>query len=46
MREDGLVVVVGDRIAMTDRGAPFVRAVCAAFDRYLKPSTEHHAPTL
>ena len=46
MREDGLVVVAGDRIAMTERGAPFVRAVCAAFDRYLKPSAERHAPAV
>ena len=46
MREDRLVVIAGGRIAMTERGAPFVRAVCAAFDRYLKPSTQRHAPTV
>ena len=46
MREDGLVVVAAGRIAMTERGAPFVRAVCAVFDTYLRPSAERHAPTV
>ena len=46
MREDALVVVAGGKIAMTNRGAPFVRAVCAVFDAHLKPSAERHAPTV
>lgn len=31
---DGLVLIDGDRLAVTDRGRPLVRSVCAAFDRY------------
>jgi oxygen-independent coproporphyrinogen-3 oxidase len=33
---DGLVEIDGSRIAITDRGRPFMRAVCAVFDRYLQ----------
>jgi oxygen-independent coproporphyrinogen-3 oxidase len=35
MAADGLVEIDGSRIAITDTGRPFMRAVCAVFDRYL-----------
>jgi oxygen-independent coproporphyrinogen-3 oxidase len=46
MLRDGLIEITGDRIAMTARGAPFVRAACAVFDAYLEPSAGRHAPAL
>ena len=46
MLKDSLVAIADNRIAMTDRGAPFVRAACAAFDTYLSPSDARHAPAL
>ena len=33
----------GDLIHVTERGRPFVRAVCAVFDAYLKPSHARHS---
>jgi oxygen-independent coproporphyrinogen-3 oxidase len=36
MAADGLVEIDGSRIAITERGRPFMRVVCAAFDRYLQ----------
>jgi oxygen-independent coproporphyrinogen-3 oxidase len=46
MQADGLLIIASDYIAMTQRGAPFVRAACAVFDPYLQPSAERHAPAL
>lgn len=43
MEKDGLVVRQGRRIVMTDDGRPLVRAVCAAFDRYLKAGEQRHS---
>ena len=40
---DGLIVQEGARIAVTQRGRPFVRAVAAAFDPALNPATDRHA---
>ena len=31
---DGLVTLHQRRLVVTERGRPFVRSVCAAFDRY------------
>lgn len=43
---DGLVSIDGQRIGVTERGRPFVRAVCARFDRYLNPGEQRHARTV
>ena len=43
MEADGVVALDGARVRMTARGRPFVRTVCAAFDRYLKPGETRHA---
>ena len=40
---DGVVALDGARVRMTTRGRPFVRTVCAAFDRYLEPGATRHA---
>lgn len=40
---DGLVRLAGPRIEVTERGAPFVRQVCALFDVHLRPTPERHA---
>lgn len=37
METDGLVQMLGDWIAVTEPGRPFLRSVCAVFDRYLAP---------
>lgn len=43
MIDDGLVEVSGRRIAVTERGRPLVRAVCAVFDRYLDQNEKRHS---
>jgi len=43
MIEDGLITVSGHRIVVTDEGRTLVRAVCAAFDRYLKRGEQRHS---
>ena len=40
---DGLVVVDGRRVSVTDEGRPLVRAACAAFDRYLDAGAQRHS---
>ena len=35
LQQDGLILVEGRRLTMTEEGRPLVRAACAAFDRYL-----------
>ena len=42
LEAEGLVDVTSDRIAVTERGRPFIRSVAAAFDAYL--ATETTAP--
>lgn len=42
MRDDGLVEIDGPVIRVTERGRPFMRAACAAFDRYLRPGETRH----
>ncbi|HEY2662012.1 MAG TPA: oxygen-independent coproporphyrinogen III oxidase [Caulobacteraceae bacterium] len=46
MRDDGLITIDGDRVAATEQGRPFIRAVCAVFDRYLQPVAARHAPAI
>ncbi len=43
LQEDGLVALDGQRIAVTETGRPFVRAVCARFDRYLASGQARHS---
>lgn len=43
LQADGLVEVAGHRIAVTEEGRTLVRAVCAAFDRYLKAGEQRHS---
>ncbi len=41
--EDGLLTINGARIAVTERGRPYVRIAAAAFDAYLKASQKRHS---
>jgi oxygen-independent coproporphyrinogen III oxidase len=41
--DDGLVVIDGARVQVTETGRPFVRLVAAAFDAYLKPDYTRHS---
>jgi oxygen-independent coproporphyrinogen-3 oxidase len=43
MEQDGLAIVRGRRITVTDEGRTLVRAVGAAFDRYLKRGEQRHS---
>ena len=43
MAADGVVALDGARVRMTTRGRPFVRTLCAAFDRYFEPGETRHA---
>ena len=43
MREDGLIVIEGRKLTMTEQGRPLVRAACAAFDRYLHKGEMRHS---
>ncbi len=43
MVEDGLLVLEGDVVAVTEAGRPFVRSACAAFDRYLVEGELRHS---
>jgi oxygen-independent coproporphyrinogen III oxidase len=40
---DGLATIAGNRITVTNDGRTLVRAVCAAFDRYLKVGEQRHS---
>ena len=40
---DGLVNRADNKIVVTDRGRPFVRSICAVFDRYLDAATQRHS---
>ncbi|MFQ5774367.1 MAG: oxygen-independent coproporphyrinogen III oxidase [Kiloniellaceae bacterium] len=42
MEADGVVALDGARVRVTARGRPFVRTVCARFDRYLRPEVGRH----
>jgi oxygen-independent coproporphyrinogen-3 oxidase len=39
MERDGLVTLDGDSLRVTERGRPFLRAVCSAFDAYFRRET-------
>jgi oxygen-independent coproporphyrinogen III oxidase len=40
---DGLIRQEGPRITVTEEGRPFVRSICATFDRYLRAGEARHA---
>ena len=40
---DGLVTLHQRRLVVTERGRPFVRSVCAVFDRYLDGGGQRHS---
>ncbi len=41
--DEGLLSVDGGRLCVTEDGRPFVRSICAVFDRYLVPSADKHS---
>jgi oxygen-independent coproporphyrinogen-3 oxidase len=43
LQADGLVKISGHRIHVTEEGRTLVRAVCAAFDRYIKAGEQRHS---
>jgi len=43
MESDRLVRVDGERIVVTELGRPFVRSICATFDKYLASSSGRHS---
>lgn len=43
MANDGLVTVDGNKIAVTEKGRPWLRAVAAVFDRYLRNGAGRHS---
>ncbi len=43
LASDGLVEIDGLRIAVTGAGRPFIRAVCAVFDRYLEEGGQRYS---
>lgn len=43
MQADNICIVDGRRITITEDGRPLVRAVCAAFDKYLKAGEQRHS---
>lgn len=42
-QEDGLAEVSGNRVRITEKGRPFARAVCTAFDAWYEDSATRHA---
>lgn len=43
LAEDGLVARQGFRLTVPDAARPFLRSVCAVFDRYLAPGETRHS---
>ena len=41
--EDGLVSMTDDGLELTERGRPFVRSICSAFDRYFSGTRAGHS---
>ncbi|MFY8141767.1 MAG: coproporphyrinogen III oxidase, partial [Caulobacter sp.] len=44
--DDGLVVVDGARLTVTEAGRPLVRSMAAVFDAYLDPNAGRHSRSL
>jgi oxygen-independent coproporphyrinogen-3 oxidase len=43
LAQDGVIDIQGRRLAVTERGKPFVRLVAAAFDAYLRSAPARHS---
>ncbi len=43
LAEDGIVILTGNTVTVTETGRPFVRLVAAAFDAYLKSGKGRHS---
>ena len=43
LAEQGLVTLDGARVAVTDRGRPYIRIAAAAFDPYLNSGQKRHS---
>lgn len=43
MADDGLLVLEGGYLRMTEKGRPFVRVAAAAFDSYRRHSETRHS---
>lgn len=43
LADDGLVILDGNKVRVTETGRPFVRLVAAAFDTYLKSGKARHS---
>ncbi len=46
LEADGLAILEGSKIKITDLGRPFMRLVCAAFDAYLKPAPARYSKAI
>ncbi len=44
--EDGLLVLDGERLVVTEAGRPLVRSIAAVFDAYLDPDAGRHSRSL
>ncbi|MCX5514643.1 oxygen-independent coproporphyrinogen III oxidase [Kaistia algarum] len=44
--DDGLVLVRGRNLFVTERGRPFVRSICAVFDRYFDRAATRHSRSI
>ena len=42
MEQDGLIIIEKNELSITEKGRPFVRNVCMAFDLLLKRKQPHH----
>ncbi len=43
LQSDGLVVVTGNAVTVTDIGRPYIRNIAACFDAYWEPSATRHS---
>jgi oxygen-independent coproporphyrinogen III oxidase len=43
MESEGMVHIAGERVVVTELGRPFVRSICATFDRYLATTGGRHS---
>ena len=46
LQQDGLVEINGDVLCITEKGRPFMRLACAAFDAYLQPDQKRYSKAI
>ncbi|MFO1014186.1 MAG: oxygen-independent coproporphyrinogen III oxidase [Caulobacteraceae bacterium] len=46
LEADGLVALEGEVVALTEKGRPFLRAACLAFDQYFDASAGRHSKAI